>query len=529
MIKSVEVVLGLLSLVAALTFLGRKLPVPLPILQVMAGLVLGLIPGMPRVHLSPEVVFLVFLPPLLYPAALFTSWRDFHANLRPILFLAVGLVLFTTVVVGFLAHGLIPGFSLASGFVLGAIVSPPDAVAATAIAQRLLVPHRIVTVLEGESLVNDATALVAYRFAAAAVVSGTVSWGRVSGEFLLVGFGGILIGLAVGYLTAHIQKAINDPPIEITLSLLTPFAAYLPAEELGFSGVLAVVTTGLYNGWHAPEYMTSRTRLQEGPVWRMIEFLLNGFIFLLIGLQLPEVLRSLSGQAPAQLAWYALVVSLAVVLVRIAWVFPATYIPRFLFKSIRLADPYPSWRHVALVGWTGMRGVVSLAAALALPVVTPSGSGFPGRELILFLTFVVIIVTLVLQGLTLPLLIRVLGVEGDRVSEQEETKARLQANKAALARIDELSLGADFSEELSQRLRSEYKERIQELERVDDSTSRASPGLFSADYERLSREALKVERATILNLRNQRVINDEVLRRVQRDIDLAEVRLRDGE
>jgi CPA1 family monovalent cation:H+ antiporter len=333
----------------------------------------------------------------------------------------------------------------------------------------------------------------------------------------------------VGYLTARIHKAINDPPIEITLSLLTPFAAYLPAEELGVSGVLAVVAAGLYNGWHAPEYMTSRTRLQEGPVWRMIEFLLNGFIFLLIGLQLPEVLRSLSGHAPAQLAWYALAVSLAVVLVRIAWVFPATYIPWFLFKSIRLRDPHPSWRQVAVVGWTGMRGVVSLAAALALPVVMPSGSGFPGRELILFLTFVVILVTLVLQGLTLPLLIRALGVEDDRVSEQEENEARLQANKAALARIDVLALGADFPEELSQRLRSEYEERIRELERVCGSTDRVRRSLFSADYERLSREALSVERSTILDLRNQRVINDEVLRLIQRDIDLAEVRLRGGE
>jgi len=240
-------------------------------------------------------------------------------------------------------------------------------------------------------------------------------------------------------------------------------------------------------------------------------------------------LRALSGQAPSQLAWYAVVVSLAVVLVRIIWVFPASYVPRFLFKSIRLVDPYPSWRHVAVVGWTGMRGVVSLAAALALPVVTPSGSAFPGRELILFLTFVVIIVTLVLQGLTLPLLIRALGVEGDRITEQEETKARLQANKAALARIDEISLEASFPEELSQRLRSEYEERIQELQRVDGSTYRVRQGLFSADYERLSREALKVERATILYLRNQREINDEVLRRIQRDIDLAEVRLRDGD
>ncbi|HXU76487.1 MAG TPA: cation:proton antiporter, partial [Methylomirabilota bacterium] len=254
MLQVIEVVLGLLTAVAALTLLARKLPVPLPILQVLGGLLLGLVPGIPQVRLSPDLVFLVFLPPLLYPAALFTSWRDFHANLRPICLLAVGLVLFTTVAVGFLAHWLIPGFPLAAGFALGAIVSPPDAIAATAIAQRLHVPRRIVTILEGESLVNDATALVAYRFAAAAVVTGSLSWGRVAGQFFLVGVGGILVGLAVGEITARIQKRIDDPPIEITLSLLTPFAAYLPAEHLGVSGVLAVVAAGLYHGWHAPEF-----------------------------------------------------------------------------------------------------------------------------------------------------------------------------------------------------------------------------------------------------------------------------------
>lgn len=529
MMRLIEVVLGLLAAVAALTLLARKLPVPLPILQVVGGLFLGLIPGLPHARLSPDLVFLVFLPPLLYPAALFTSWRDFWANRRPIFLLAVGLVLFTTVAVGFLAHRLIPDFPLAAGLVLGAIVSPPDAIAATAIAQRLHVPRRIVTILEGESLVNDATALVAYRFAAAAVVTGSISWGQVSSQFFVVGIGGILIGLAVGYLTAIVQKRINDPPIEITLSLLTPFAAYLPAEHLGISGVLAVVAAGLHNGWHAPEYMTSRTRLQAGPVWEMIEFLLNGFIFILIGLQLPEVLRALSGRSTAQLVWYALVMSLAVILVRILWVFPATYLPRLLFPSIRQHDPYPSWRHVAVVAWTGMRGVVSLAAALALPMTVQDGSPFPGRDLILFLTFIVILATLVLQGLSLPAFIRGLGITGDDIAEKEETSARLKANRAALARIDEIAASEEIPAAIIERLRAEYEDRIQQLESTDHDNGQVSRGLFSSNYERISRQALRVERDTILKLRNQRVINDEVLRRIQRDIDLAEARLGDGE
>jgi CPA1 family monovalent cation:H+ antiporter len=479
--------------------------------------------------MSPDLVFLVFLPPLLYPAALFTSWRDFRANLRPILLLAVGLVLFTTVIVGYLAHWLIPNFSLAAGFVLGAIVSPPDAIAATAIAQRLHVPNRIVTILEGESLVNDATALVAYRFAAAAVVTGSLSWGQVTGQFFLVGLGGILVGLAVGYITARIQKPINDPPIEITLSLLTPFAAYLPAEHLGVSGVLAVVTAGLHNGWHAPEYTTSRTRLQAGPVWEMIEFLLNGFIFIIIGLQLPDVMHALSGRSMPHLICYAALISLAVILVRVAWVFPATYLPRLISKSFRDKDPYPSWKHVTIVAWTGMRGVVSLAAALALPLLTGTDIPFPAREVIIFLTFAVILATLVVQGLSLPLLIRALGVTGDDIAEREEAKARLKANQAALARIDELAVDQQVGGRLVELIRTEYEDRIQQLERTEKTTENSTHGLFSAEYERLSREALKVERATILDLRNQRVINDEVLRRIQRDIDLAEARLRDGD
>src|SRR6266567_1965340 len=355
MINIIELILGLLAAVAGLALLGRRLPVPLPILLVIGGLMLGLIPGLPRVALDPELVFVFFLPPLLYPAALFTSWRDFRANLRP-----------------------------------------------------------IVTILEGESLVNDATALVAYRFALAALVTGSFSLGSAAGHFFIVGLGGILIGLIVGWLAAVIQKPIDDPPIEITLSLLTPFAAYLPAEQLGVSGVLAVVTAGLYHGWRIPEITTSRTRLQAGPVWEMIEFLLNGFIFILIGLQLPEVLRHLAGRSISQLVWYAVLISLAVIVIRILWVFPATYLPRLLFKRIRQRDPYPAWQHVAVVAWTGMRGVVSLAAALALPLTLGNGSAFPGRDLLLFLTFIVILATLVVQGLSLPPIIRWLGIEDDR-------------------------------------------------------------------------------------------------------------------
>ena len=525
MINIIEVILGLLAAVAGLALLGRRLPVPLPILLVIGGLMLGLIPGLPRVALDPDLVFVFFLPPLLYPAALFTSWRDFRANLRPILLLAVGLVLFTTASVGFLAHYFIQDLPLTAGFVLGAIVSPPDAIAATAIAERLRVPRRIVTILEGESLVNDATALVAYRFALAALVTGSFSLGNATGHFFVVGLGGILIGLIVGWLAAVIQKPIDDPPIEITLSLLTPFAAYLPAEQLGVSGVLAVVTAGLYHGWRIPEITTSRTRLQAGPVWEMIEFLLNGFIFILIGLQLPEVLRHLAGRSISQLVWYAALISLAVILIRILWVFPASYLPRLLFKRIRQRDPYPAWQHVAVVAWTGMRGVVSLAAALALPLTLGNGSSFPGRDLILFLTFIVILATLVVQGLSLPPIIRWLGIEDDRTAEKEERGARLKANQAALARLSEIAKSQSMNADTLQRLRVEYEDRIRQLEVCEPNDTEVPHGLFSSDYEQLSHETLQVERKTILQLRNERVINDEVLRHIQRDIDLAEARL----
>lgn len=518
----VEIFVGLLLAVAVLALLARKLHIPYPVFFVIGGLLLGWIPGLPPVRLDPKLVFLLFLPPLLFPAALFTSWRDFRANLRPITLLAVGLVLFTTVAVACIAHYFM-GLPLAVGFVLGAIISPPDAIAATAIAQRLKIPHRIVTILEGESLVNDATALVVYRFAVGTVASGSFVWRGVGLEFLAVSLGGILLGLAIGWLAEQFHRRIEDAPIEITVSLLTPFVAYLAAERLNVSGVLAVVTAGLYLGWRSPEILSSQTRLRGGPVWEMLEFILNGFVFILIGLQLPEVLHGLSKDAIPirQLVWYALLISLAVVIIRILWVFPATYLPRLIFKKLCRRDPYPSWRHVTIISWTGMRGVVSLAAALALK------DNFPHRNLVLFLTFIVILATLVVQGLSLSWLIRWLGVEDDGSLEKEEREARLQANRAALARLNEIAARDTLKTDALQRLRIEYEDHISQLSTAEPPRAGSRLRLFSTEYERLARTALQQERRTIIQLRNQSVINDEALRRIQLDIDLAEARLRD--
>lgn len=525
-----EIFVGLLLTVAVLAMVSRKLHIPYPILFVVGGLLLGLIPGLPKVSLNPELVFIFFLPPLLFPAAISTSWRDFRANLRPISLLAVGLVLFTTIAVAYLAHYFM-NLPLAAGFVLGAIISPPDAIAATAIAERLKVPQRIVTILEGESLINDATALVAYRFAVAAVMTGSFSLAHASAQFFIVALGGIAIGWVVGWLAAKFHKRVDDAPIEITVSLLTPFVAYLLAERFHVSGVLSVVTAGLYLGRRLPELLTFKTRLQGGPVWEMVEFLLNGFVFILIGLQLPGVLHALSGhEIPLhRLVWYALLISLAVIVIRIVWVFPATYLPRLIFKKLCQHDPYPKWRHVTIVAWTGMRGVVSLAAALAIPLTlegTPDGEPFPGRDLILFLTFVVILATLVVQGLSLPLLIRWLDIKDDGSMEKEEREARLQANQRALAHLQGIAEQDPSKANALQRLRVEYEDHIRQVEGAEPESAGTALRLFSTEYELLSQAALQVERKTILELRNDCVINDTVVRRIQLDIDLAEARLR---
>jgi Na+/H+ antiporter len=336
----------------------------------------------------------------------------------------------------------------------------------------------------------------------------------------VVAIGGTLIGLLVGSITAWVHRHLDDPPVQTTISLLTPFAAYLLAEKIGVSGILAVVVAGLYLGWRSPEISSSRVRLQAYPVWEMVVFLLNGIIFVLIGLQLPEVTGGLGGYSSRELCWLALRVSVAVIVVRIVWVFVAAYVPRWVSRKLRTRDPYPGWRNVAVVAWTGMRGVDSLAAAMAVPLMVQDGSLFPGRNLILFLTFTVIFATLVLQGLTLPSIIRLLKVVDDGVTDREERMARIKANQAALAHLDESRGRVD--PKVAERLQVEYEDRLRQLEVGDASNVGGQSG--RSEYRRLLQEALEVERRVILQLRNERAINDEVLRRIQHDIDLAEAR-----
>jgi CPA1 family monovalent cation:H+ antiporter len=523
--QQAETVVMLFALVATLVIIARKLAVPYPVFLVVGGLALSFIPDLPDVKLNPAIVLYFFLPPLLYPAALFTSWRDFRRNLQPILFLAIGLVLCTMVVVAFVAHSLIPDLPWATAFALGAIVSPPDAIAATSVIRRLSVPRRIEAVLEGESLVNDATALVALQFAVAALITGRFSLGNAALHFVWAAIGGIGFGLLIAFIVRWVQRHLDDPPIQITISLLTPFLAYLPAERMHASGVLATVAAGIYLGWHSPLTIRARTRIPLLAFWEIVTFLLNGFVFITIGLQLPGIVFALRQESLKSPITNALLVSGAVVLVRIIWVFAANYLPQMVSTKFRRRDPYPSWKLATLVSWAGMRGVVSLAAAFALPFALMDGSPFPARNYILFLTFCVILTTLVVQGLTLPLIIKKLRIGVDHSTDEEERSARVEANKAAIERIEELSGNGEFSRDTVDRLRAEYDERLQQLQLCSDNPDDCTGQIASPQFERLQQEALNVERSTIIRLRNQRVINDEALRRIQRDLDLAEARL----
>src|SRR5438045_2248721 len=460
--QQAETIVLLLGLVAALVVIAQKITLPYPVVLVLAGLALSFVPRLPEVKLNPDIVFYFFLPPLIYPAALFTSWRDFRKNLRPILLLAIGLVLTTMMGVAWVAHSLIPSIPWAAAFGLGAIVSPPDAVAATSVIRRLPVPHRIRVVLEGESLVNDATALIALQFAVVALMTGTFSLGQATARFVIVAVGGTALGLLIGFIARWIHRHLDDPPVQITLALLTPLSAYLLAERIHVSGILAVVTAGIYLGWHGPIIVSSRFRLPAYAVWEMVVFLLNGFVFITIGLQLPRILGELRGESLTGLIDDALWVSAAAVLIRIAWVFVGTYLPRLLRKRVRERDPYPGWRNVAVVAWAGMRGVISLAAAFALPFVLPNGNPFPGRNYILFFTFCVILVTLVFQGLTLPIVIRELGIKDDGSTDEEERKARVEANKAALSLVESLANNRDFSADTRGPFRAGHDDRLME-------------------------------------------------------------------
>jgi Na+/H+ antiporter len=516
---------ALLASVALLLVLAPKAGVPYPILLVVGGLLLGFVPGVPELELPPELVLLAFLPPLLFSAALFSSPHELRRNIRPITLLAFGLILATAGTVAVVAHTVV-GLSWETAFVLGAIVSPTDPLAATSIARKAGVPRRVVTIVEGESLVNDATALVAYKFAVAAVLTGSFSLWEAGLRFVVGVAAGAAIGLAVGYLVAQLVQRVDSPPTAITISLLTGYFAYLPAEALDVSGVIAAVTAGLYLGWNAPRLLSVETRLPSGAVWEIFIFIANSLLFVLVGLQLPIVVEGLDEYSWSELLAYAAVICLTVILTRLAWVFPFTYLPRILIRRIRERDPAPPWQLVTLVGWMGLRGAVSLAAALAVPELTDDDVAFPDRELIIFLAFAVILVTLVLQGLSLPLVIRALGVQPDRLHETEEARARVQAAEAALARIEEL-LDEDWvAEPEARQLRGIYDHRRRRYA-ARGGGGRGDPDLEarSQSLERLTRELLEAERAAVLALRDAGHIDDDVMRRIERDLDLEHARL----
>jgi CPA1 family monovalent cation:H+ antiporter len=522
-----ELVILLLAAVLLLMTLARRVLIPYPILLVLGGLALSFVPRVPVVPLDPDLVFLVFLPPVLWAAAYFTSLREFTFNLRPILLLAVGLVVATTVVVAVVARLVVPGMPWPVAFALGAIVSPPDAVAAPAIARRLRIPHRLVTILEGESLVNDAAALVLYRASVAAAMSGAFAVGPALGQFVLAGLGGIAAGLLVGWIAGWALRLTEESLAEIAITLLAPYAAWVLAERLHVSGVLACVVGGLYLRRVFSSVVPPATRIQARAVWDVAIFVLNGLIFILIGLQLGAIREAGLPSSLGRLVWQGALISAAAIVVRLLWVPLATVIPRLVSPALRRRDPIPPASHIFLVSWTGMRGIVSLAAALALPVAAGRGAPFPFRDEVILLTFAVILSTLVLQGLSLTPLIRRLDLEEDDSLEVEEAFAREEAARAALARLEKLD-GAAWPREDLDRLRALYTQRVQRASPLELGEGSAS-ARSRATARRLRHEVLAAERRALIALRDRGVISDEVLHRLEGELDIEAVRMGLGE
>jgi monovalent cation/hydrogen antiporter len=517
-LNPVELVALLFVAVIGGSVVARRLVLPYPILLVIGGLALALIPGLPAVRLDPEIVFFVFLPPILWAAAYVTSFRDFRANLRPIGFLAIGLVLVTTASVAALAHALIPGISWAAAAALGAIVSPPDAVAAVAILRHLRIPHRVLVVLEGESLVNDATALVLYRAAVIAMVSGTFSLSEAAQTFVFAAVGGLVIGLMVGAVFGLVLQWSKDSLADIAITLLAPYVAWSLSERAHTSPVLACVAGGLLVRRFFSHAVSPATRLQATAVWDLLIFALNGVIFILIGLQLRTLAQSVRPGELSSLVWQGLLVSAAAILTRLVWVPIATWLPRQI-PSIRARDPMPPWRAIALVAWASMRGIVTLAAALALPLTTADGKPLPFREQIIILAFIVILVTLVVQGLSLGPLVRWLKIPDDRTLEREEIQARDRAVQAALQRISDIESRRGGPDERLADLRKHYEDRARI---IADRQAGVPPSSSLADaaFKRVRHETLSAERRVLIQLRDQGEISDEVLLQLERELDM---------
>jgi monovalent cation/hydrogen antiporter len=516
---------GLLVAVAGLSALARRLAVPYPIVLVIGGALFGFVPGVPDVKLDPEVVLVVFLPPLLYGASIFANFNDLRTNLRGLTLSAVGLVLVTMCAVAWAAHALVPGLPWEAAFVLGAIVSPTDPLAAASIMRRLEAPRRMVSAVEGEGLFNDATALVAYRVAVTAVVAGSFSLAHAGLKFVLGAAGGMAIGLAVGWLVAQIRRRAADAQVSITISLLSGYAAFVPADAVGASGVLATVTTGIYMGIRAPQILGARIRLQGYFVWDIVDFIVNAILFVLIGLQLRSVVDGLSGYSAGELAGYALAVAAVVVVTRLVWFFTVPYLLRALDRRPSQRARRLGARSRLVLAWSGMRGAVSLAVALAIPLETDAGGAFPKRDLIVFLTFAVIFFTLVVQGLSLPALIRRLGIDDGGAEADEEIRGRLVAAKAALDELDTLAAEEWTRDETVERLRRFYEYRKRRFAAQAGKIEDDGYEDRTLAYQQTLQQLLGAQREALVRMRSDGQLSNEAMNRIMRELDLEESRL----
>ncbi|HEY3809267.1 MAG TPA: Na+/H+ antiporter [Steroidobacteraceae bacterium] len=527
MVDALQILVVLLVVIAAVAVLARRLEIPSAILLVLTGVALALVPGLPSVRLAPEFVLLLVLPPVIYSSSVAMSWREFRFNLRPISMLAVGAVVFTTLAVAAVTHYILK-LDWSVGFIVGAIVSPPDAVAPLSIARRMQLPRRILVILEGEGLANDATALILYRFAVVAVSVGVFSLGHALSTFAAIVVGEVIWGLIVGWIMLRLRRWVAETRIEILLSVLTPFVAYWPPEHFGGSGVLATVTTGLYISWNGLRLISADTRLQGIFFWDFLIYMTEGMIFLVTGLQARTLVGGISGYSLRELVVSGAVVCAVVILARAIWLYPATYLPRLLVRSIARDDPAPPWQWPFVLSFTGVRGIVSIAAALAIPFFTEDGRRFPDRDLILFLTFAVILVTLVGQGLMLPSVIRWLGLaDAGRLERQavraEEFAARRLAIESAIEHLDDLTTARGLSLEVVAPIRAHQQSRLNQVwHRSEDGESHQRIIALSDEIER---SLIGIERDQINDLYRAGKLKDEARRRIERDLDLREARL----
>ncbi|MVM34853.1 Na+/H+ antiporter [Spirosoma sp. HMF4905] len=519
--------LALMLAVSLLVMIGQRLRIPVPIFLVISGLVVSLIPGIPRIEVDPELIFLIFLPPLLYEAAWFTSWKEFWRWRRIIIVLAFGLVIFTAFAVAYVSSAVMPGFTLAMGFLLGGIISPPDAVAATSVLKEVNISKTAISILEGESLVNDAASLIVFRFALAAVLSGTFVWQEASIDFLVVTFMGIVVGLAVACVFYAIHRWLpTSTRISILLTFLAPYIMYMTAEEFKVSGVMAVVSGGLFLSNQSHVILNHSSRIQGTGMWATVVFALNGLVFILIGLELPVIINGLDGYSKTEAILYALLVTSVIIVTRMLFTISASYFTQFIGRYITVAQRNPGLRGPIVLGWAGMRGVVSLASALSIPLTMGNGEPFPHRNLILFITFVVILVTLVFQGLTLPLVIRWVQPKDlvKRIPEDEQdTKIRLKLLKVALKHLHENYAEESGSNELVENLKNRMESDLHQTKRHLDSLE--SDGENVAQYNEIMTDIIKVKRDELHRLRSKQEFDDEVIRKEEARMDLEEEKL----